>query len=99
MQLAELIGWIRDGGAIVVLIFIVYGSMQEWWVTGRQYRRVLLERDELQQSLFRILGLTARAAASLDRTTTKMEEGALERRLTRLEGLGDVHTGRLSDDN
>lgn len=35
----------------VLLIIIVYGSYKEWWVTGRQYRRALAERDHAIERL------------------------------------------------
>lgn len=74
MTLGEVIGWIRDGGVIVVLILVLYGALNEWWVTGKQYRRMVIERDEYRRELFRVLGLTDRAARALDRATTQTSQ-------------------------
>jgi hypothetical protein len=76
LTLGQLIGWIRDGGVIACLIIVVYGAISEWWVTGRQYRRVIRERDELQRELFHVLGLTDRATRALDRATNQALSGS-----------------------
>lgn len=102
--LGDILGWIRDGGTIVVLAIILWGAGQEWWVTGVQYRRVLAERDddvaaarterdEYKRELFQVLGLTERATRTLDRATDNLfSTRDTNERLSRLEAQRDVRS-------
>lgn len=90
VTLGEIIGWIRDGGVIAVLIIVVWGALNEWWVTGKQYRRAIEERDDYKRELFDVLGLTDRATRALDKATAQVLQGGL------LGDAGDI-TGIRSD--
>jgi hypothetical protein len=37
----------------VLLVVIVIGAYREWWVTGKQYHRVVAELDRLKEKLER----------------------------------------------
>lgn len=77
LTVGDIIGWVRDGGVIAVLIIVVWGALNEWWVTGKQYRRILIERDQYRNELFNVLGLTDRASRALDRATNQVISGGL----------------------
>lgn len=84
VTIGDIIGWVRDGGVIAVLIIAVYGAFSEWWVTGRQYRRMVRERDDYKRELFDVLGLTDRATRALDKATAQVLQGGL------LQSAGDL---------
>lgn len=88
--LGDIIGWVRDAGTIGVLVIVVWGAMQEWWITGRQYRRVLNERDWYRDQLFRVIGMTDRASRALDRVTKRVLDDSDENRSSRLEAEREV---------
>lgn len=102
-SVGDILGWVKDAGTIGVLVIILWGAGQEWWVTGIQYRRVLrerddeldrarIERDDYKRELFNVLGLTDRAARTLDRATDRVfaEREPHEQRISRLEAQRDV---------
>lgn len=99
LTFAEVLGWIRDIGTIAVLSLIVWGALQEWWVTGVQFRRVLAERDAFREELFSALGLADRATNVSDRATTVADRATSARRggphaPNRLEAERDVRRRR-----
>jgi hypothetical protein len=100
VTLGDVISWIRDGGVIVCLVLVLYGALNEWWVTGRQYRRMLRERDLYREELFQVLGMTDRASQALDRATHQVIVGRreFEVRRGRTEAERNVRVGGTETD-
>lgn len=53
-------------GLLVALIWIVFGSIREWWFTGAAYRRVEKERDEWKEIALRSINATDKAVTYLE---------------------------------
>jgi hypothetical protein len=41
------------GGALVLALFILFGGFREWWVYGKEYRRVLDQSKKWEQLALR----------------------------------------------
>lgn len=53
-------------GLLVALIWIVLGSLREWWFTGAAYRRIEKERDEWKDIALRSMDTADKAVTYLE---------------------------------
>lgn len=56
---------------IVLLVVIVYGAIKEWWVTGRQYKRIVTERDQLLDLLLKQQEITQKGLETAEKVIKK----------------------------
>ena len=49
----DLISYISRATGPVIMAVIIVGAIQEWWVPGRQHRRVVEQRDALLELALR----------------------------------------------
>jgi hypothetical protein len=49
---------------IVLLLVIVYGGQKEWWVYGREYRRIIKELEEWRDLALTNLGVADKAVGA-----------------------------------
>jgi hypothetical protein len=71
--IAAILRLIRDGGAVVTLIGILYGGYRGWWVWGYQYKEVKQDRDEWK-SFALASGNLARRAVTIAETSSESRQ-------------------------
>mgnify|MGYP007032454383 CR=1 FL=1 len=47
-ELTPLVGWLRDNGALGALVVFVAGILRGWWVTSREYAKLVEDARQLQ---------------------------------------------------
>lgn len=52
---------------IAVLIVIAYGAIKQWWVPGREYRRIVQERDRLLDLVLKSQEVGQRALETVEK--------------------------------
>lgn len=62
MSLGELTDAASKLTVIALLLIIVWGGTKEWWVYGREYRRVLRELEEWRDLALTATGIADKAA-------------------------------------
>jgi hypothetical protein len=60
-ELAALGELAKNITVIVLLLIIVYGGQKEWWVYGREYRRIIKELEEWRELALTNLGVADKA--------------------------------------
>lgn len=63
----ELYNYANKTTGIVLLVIIVYGAIKEWWVTGRQYKRIVVERDQLLDLLLKQQEITQKGLETAEK--------------------------------
>lgn len=44
--ITDILGWIRSGGDIAVIVLILYAGFKRWWVWGWQYEQAMKDASD-----------------------------------------------------
>lgn len=64
VELAAIGELAKNVTVIVLLLVIVYGGQKEWWVYGREYRRIIKELEEWRELALTNLGVADKAVGA-----------------------------------
>ena len=64
ISLHEIVQTISDAGLLGMLLIIVYGAAQEWWVWGWLYREMRADRDYWRDIALRAAQIAEKAATN-----------------------------------
>jgi uncharacterized membrane protein len=64
----DVLGWVRDGGVIGILVFFIVGFWRQWWVMGWQWEACQRDRDEWRQMALRGTDLAERLSTTVGRS-------------------------------